>query len=96
MSLADRVREEKRVRLFRAAEERRYFRKGRPLGISIARSLLAGDYDRARNDLWPAKLFRGFVRSVSWSVPEARALIAAIRVANERYGTNLSPREFGL
>lgn len=71
-------------------------RKGHPLGVRIARMLLAGDYSAARALLEP-RIRGGFSGlTISWSVPEARALLASIRVANERYATKVSPREFGL
>jgi hypothetical protein len=74
----------------------RRVKRSRPLGVLVARALLAGDYDRARTMIEPY-IRGGFSGlTLTWSVPEARALVAAIRVANGLYGTTVSPREFGL
>lgn len=61
-------------------------RRGRPLGVQVARLILAGDVGGAR-------ALAGNRRS--WSVPETRALVGAIRVANSKFrGCLLSFCEF--
>jgi hypothetical protein len=66
-------------------KSRKLGHKGTPLGVQVAKLILAGDVQAARH-------LAGTRRS--WTVPEANAMIAAIRVANKRYGASISFDEF--
>ncbi len=66
--------------------------KAKSLGIVVARLIVAGDVQRARveaqGSLW------NIGGSISWTVPEARAIAGACRYAATRYNAPVTLAQF--
>jgi hypothetical protein len=58
-----------------------------PLGVQIARTILSGDVQAARELVWSSG-------RNTWSPAELRAICTAVQVANTRWSADLDPYHF--